>query len=103
VENQEIGTVVQLNRESCKGCYLCIEACPNLLFEIDTQPNQRGDFPVLLENPEYCLNCMRCVDICPDRALLPPLLPKTSFQSLVYWGSLHWHRYNLNKRQRAQR
>ncbi|MBT9546721.1 MAG: 4Fe-4S binding protein [Candidatus Sericytochromatia bacterium] len=82
---------VALERERCKGCYLCIKACPNELFLVDKNPNQAGHYPVLMENAQYCLNCMRCVDICPDQALTPPVSAKLNWQGVVFWGSLKWH------------
>lgn len=87
---QELSTVT-LERDRCKGCYLCLPVCPNELFVIDAQPNSGGHYPVLMENPQYCLNCMRCVDICPDQALIAPPSPQWNWQGLVFWGSLKWH------------
>lgn len=58
------GTVV-IDREACKGCDLCIDACkPGVLAMTTTEVNARGyRFPVLVEG---CTACKACSQICPD-------------------------------------
>lgn len=58
------GTVV-IDVESCKGCDLCITACPSdVLAMSDERVNQRGyRYPELLAG---CTGCRRCAQICPD-------------------------------------
>ena len=58
------GTVV-INRDACKGCDLCIDACPpGVLRMTTTELNDRGyRFPLLLEG---CTACKACSQICPD-------------------------------------
>ena len=58
------GTVV-IDSEACKGCDLCIGACPPgvLVMTTDTV-NARGyRFPQLLPG---CTGCRACAQICPD-------------------------------------
>lgn len=58
------GTVV-INMEACKGCVLCIDACPPGVLEMTTmEVNSRGyKYPILYEG---CTGCMACAQICPD-------------------------------------
>jgi 2-oxoglutarate ferredoxin oxidoreductase subunit delta len=58
------GTVV-IDREACKGCDLCIEACPPRVLRMTTSDlNERGyRYPVLVEG---CTACKACSQICPD-------------------------------------
>ncbi len=58
------GTVV-IDVEACKGCDLCIDACPpRVLVMTDHQVNTRGyRYPRLLAG---CTGCQACAQICPD-------------------------------------
>src|SRR5215210_3718 len=58
------GTVV-IDVEACKGCDLCIDACPPRVLVMTTdEVNTRGyRFPKLLPG---CTGCKACSQICPD-------------------------------------
>jgi 2-oxoglutarate ferredoxin oxidoreductase subunit delta len=57
------GTVV-IDVEACKGCELCIHACPPGVLEMTTEVNARGyRFPFLRAG---CTGCKACSQICPD-------------------------------------
>jgi 2-oxoglutarate ferredoxin oxidoreductase subunit delta len=58
------GTVV-IDLEACKGCLLCIDACPPGVLKMTTlELNERGyRYPVLLPG---CTGCRACSQICPD-------------------------------------
>ena len=51
--------------ERCKGCELCIDACPpHVLVMTDQVVNSRGyRFPELIAG---CIACQACTAICPD-------------------------------------
>ena len=59
------GTVV-IDREACKGCDLCIDACPPRVLEMTTTVvNTTGHrFPLLIA--PGCTGCKACSQICPD-------------------------------------
>lgn len=57
------GTVV-LDAERCKGCELCIPACPPGVLRMSTVRNSAGYLlPELLEG---CTGCSACLMVCPD-------------------------------------
>ncbi|MGA2520753.1 MAG: 4Fe-4S dicluster domain-containing protein [Acidimicrobiales bacterium] len=58
------GTVV-IDVEACKGCDLCIDACPpGVLTMTTTEVNGRGyRYPQLTAG---CTACKACSQICPD-------------------------------------
>jgi 2-oxoglutarate ferredoxin oxidoreductase subunit delta len=54
---------VQLDLELCKACGICIELCPEKVFDRD-----RLGYPVLAR-PEACTQCLICELHCPDFAV----------------------------------
>lgn len=57
------GTVV-IDTERCKGCELCIPACPPGVLHMSTNRNDSGYLlPVLTEG---CTGCSACLMVCPD-------------------------------------
>ena len=57
------GTVV-IDVEACKGCELCIAACPPGVLHMGTGVNTRGyRYPWLSPG---CTGCKACSQICPD-------------------------------------
>lgn len=62
------GTIV-IDRERCKGCYLCVRACPFKVLEADTQMNSFGVYPSVFKHAEKCTACASCYLVCPDVCL----------------------------------
>jgi 2-oxoglutarate ferredoxin oxidoreductase subunit delta len=63
-----IGTIV-VDIDRCKGCGLCIEACPQkVLGFTDNQLNIKGYRYVGLVS-EGCTGCTNCAIVCPDRVI----------------------------------
>ena len=55
------------NEDLCKGCGLCVTACPKKLLAISrVRLNRKGHAPVELTQPEACVGCASCALMCPD-------------------------------------
>ncbi len=53
--------------DRCKGCGLCVAACPKGLIAIAKDKiNQKGHHPAELTDPEACVGCASCAMMCPD-------------------------------------
>ncbi len=61
------GTVI-VDEDICKGCELCITACPQETLGLSEQINARGyRFVVLLK--DNCTGCVNCALVCPEAAI----------------------------------
>jgi 2-oxoglutarate ferredoxin oxidoreductase subunit delta len=53
--------------ERCKGCELCVTACPHGVLELDIAiVNRLGYHPVRLTDATGCTSCAICARVCPD-------------------------------------
>jgi 2-oxoglutarate ferredoxin oxidoreductase subunit delta len=58
---------VYIEEDRCKGCSLCVDACPQHVLALSTDRfNAKGYRPVQLVDPENCTGCTICAIICPD-------------------------------------
>ena len=62
-----IGKIV-IDAEGCKGCGLCVSACPKHCITISTRTNRKG-FCVAITNNVGCTGCAMCALMCPDAAI----------------------------------
>ena len=61
---------VVIDVERCKGCELCINACPQDVLALSKQFNSKGYRPVfLMEHDNDCTGCALCATICPDAVI----------------------------------
>ena len=52
---------------SCKGCGLCVNACPRGLIQIAKDKiNQKGHHPAEITDQSKCVGCAFCAIMCPD-------------------------------------
>ncbi len=53
--------------ELCKGCGLCVEACPKKILRIAKDKiNKKGHSPVEMTDQSQCIGCAFCATMCPD-------------------------------------
>ena len=50
----------------CKGCGLCVVACPKKLIELSDGLNEKGYHPAAITNQDACIGCAFCATMCPD-------------------------------------
>ena len=59
--------VLYIDQEKCKGCELCVRACPKgLLILSESFINHQGYHPVEIKEMEKCIGCISCALTCPD-------------------------------------
>jgi len=55
--------------EVCKGCELCVAACPQACLELSPAFNTRGYRFAQLLPGDACTGCSACALVCPDAAI----------------------------------
>lgn len=58
-----------IDRERCKGCLLCVRACPVKVLGVDDTPNSWGYYPSRVVAESKCIACGNCYTVCPDVAI----------------------------------
>jgi len=59
-----IGEII-IDIEKCKGCELCIEACPEETIGLTEKINKKGYHYAFTVNAN-CTGCANCALVCPD-------------------------------------
>jgi 2-oxoglutarate ferredoxin oxidoreductase subunit delta len=59
------GSII-VNIERCKGCELCVVACPSDVLELSKEVNSKGYNFSQVKNPDECIGCANCGYVCPD-------------------------------------
>lgn len=58
---------INIKIDSCKGCGLCVDACPKGILKLsDTALNAGGYHPVEVSDMSLCIGCASCARRCPD-------------------------------------
>lgn len=60
---------VEFDRERCKACALCVDACPRHALSFSEELNAKGYHPAELHEPEKCTACMLCGIVCPEASV----------------------------------
>ncbi len=59
---------VEINIQLCKGCELCVVACPKECLELSESLNMNGYRYAQLKN-DTCTGCVNCALVCPDSVI----------------------------------
>ena len=60
---------VEVLEEICKGCGLCIGACPRSVLEMGDHLNAKGFHPAVAVKSDDCVGCAMCAVVCPEVAI----------------------------------
>jgi len=59
---------IVIDIEKCKGCELCVVACPEKTLELAPEINKKGYHPVS-QVKDNCTGCASCALVCPDAVI----------------------------------
>jgi 2-oxoglutarate ferredoxin oxidoreductase subunit delta len=57
---------VVFQEERCKGCGLCVLACPKKGIIISDKLNNQGLTVACIKEEDRCNGCALCAEMCPD-------------------------------------
>jgi 2-oxoglutarate ferredoxin oxidoreductase subunit delta len=60
---------VKILTEYCKGCELCVAACPKGILEMSSELTEIGVRPARPKEGAACTGCTLCCQVCPDAAI----------------------------------
>ncbi|HQP04298.1 MAG: 4Fe-4S binding protein [Bacteroidales bacterium] len=62
----KIRGAIVVDTEKCKGCGVCVPACPNEVIALGKEVNRKGYYYMVMVKPEECVGCANCAIVCPD-------------------------------------
>lgn len=61
---------ITFRTDFCKGCGLCVDACPKNLIQIAKEKiNLKGHHPAEITDEKECVSCASCAIMCPDSVI----------------------------------
>ena len=61
---------ITINKDICKGCAMCVNACPMKIIKLDEENlNSKGYHTAKLIDKSKCTGCTSCAIMCPDVAI----------------------------------
>jgi 2-oxoglutarate ferredoxin oxidoreductase subunit delta len=61
---------ITIDQDRCKGCELCLWACPPGVIVMGDKINSLGYRPAVLQDPDgKCTGCALCAMVCPDAVI----------------------------------
>jgi 2-oxoglutarate ferredoxin oxidoreductase subunit delta len=60
---------VIIDRECCKGCELCVDACPRSVLVMSHDFNTSGYHYSVAAAAQRCNSCTFCAVMCPDMCI----------------------------------
>jgi 2-oxoglutarate ferredoxin oxidoreductase subunit delta len=61
--------LVIIDEERCKGCAVCLAACPFGVLASAEEVNDKGYNYTVKVNPDACTGCANCAVVCPDSCI----------------------------------
>lgn len=66
----KINGAVVIDTQRCKGCSLCVVACPCQVLALQRKEvNNRGYHYAYMADAEKCIGCQSCALVCPDACI----------------------------------
>lgn len=62
----KIRGAIVVDNAKCKGCGVCVPACPTDVIQLHQEVNTKGYHYAYMHNPEACIGCSSCAIVCPD-------------------------------------
>ncbi len=60
---------ITIDPNRCKGCELCVKACPEQILAMGKELNVKGYFYATVAEQSRCIGCRVCCIVCPDVAI----------------------------------
>ena len=61
---------ISVDDSFCKGCGLCVDACPENIMELNKEAiTTKGYHPAHCIDQDACTGCTSCAIMCPDVAI----------------------------------
>jgi len=60
---------ITIDKACCKGCNICLTACPKKIFVKSKKRNNYGTSMPDVKDPDNCVECRMCERLCPDGAI----------------------------------
>ncbi|HVI40190.1 MAG TPA: 4Fe-4S dicluster domain-containing protein [Anaerovoracaceae bacterium] len=57
---------ITIDKTYCKGCEICINACPKGVFAMSDERHSAGTLIPYAKEISKCINCKLCEQMCPD-------------------------------------
>ena len=65
----KIKGAIVVDFEKCKGCGVCVTACPSEVIQLADDVNGKGYHYAYMANPDACTGCANCALVCPDSVI----------------------------------